>query len=879
MEIKDLRCNYSRNPIGLSDPVPRLSWKLDSDRNGARQIAYRIIASSTLQLLAENNGDLWDSGVIPKDQSVEIRWLGGVSLGSRQKCWWKVRVEDELSVWTEWSEAAYFEMGLLHASDWKARWIEFPGKNPNMLPAVPDPAPLFRKTFVLSQVPANGRAYVCGLGYFELKVNGTKVGDEVLAPPVTDYEKTVIYCVYDVTDYLKPGENVIAMVLGNGWYNCFTSDVWNYQQARWRHTPKLIFQLEIENADGSAVIVPSDTGWRVERGPIVFDGLRNGEIYDARLEKTGWDEPNFDDSAWPVARIAKAPGGRLETSLLPSIKIIGEIKPVSFTEVSPGNYVYDLGQEISGWARLRVSAPEGTPITIKYSEMTDDLGDIDTSAIDYLIKSGEFQTDQYITKGSGLEIWEPRFTYHGFRYIKLCNYPGRPSPDTVTGIVVHTALNDAGSFECSSEVLNQIQHCARWSALTNYHGIPTDCPHREKNGWTGDALLSAEQVLLNFDPICAYEKWLRDFLDAQRGSGQLPGIIPTGGWGYNWGSGPAWDSAVILIPWYMYVYSGDNNVLEKMYECMSLYIQFLESMDDRGIVDFGLGDWCPPGENASDYKCPTAVTDTAYYYVDLATMAKIAGVLGREAEAEQFSVKAERVRNSFRDRFFDAGTGTVAGNCQTSLACALYQGLIDENEKSKVVSNLLKEVERQNGHLDTGILGSKYLLHSLSAAGETQTAFNIATSVDYPGWGNWIARGATTLWERWDGKKSRNHHMFSDISAWFYLWLAGIQPDPDKPGFKHIVLRPCPVSGLDRVKASHVSPYGKIESEWAVEGDTFTAGFSIPVNCDATLYIPRGFSREVSVRPSEGFGWEEGRPIELGSGHYEVLGKKAGKGS
>jgi alpha-L-rhamnosidase len=417
--------------------------------------------------------------------------------------------------------------------------------------------------------------------------------------------------------------------------------------------------------------------------------------------------------------------------------------------------------------------------------------------------------------------------------------------DSLCGQVVHTAFEESGSFECSNELLNKIQQCVHWSTLTNYHGIPTDCPHREKNGWTGDAMLSAEQVLMNFDPMTAYTKWMKDFRDIQRPSGQLPGIVPTGGWGFNWGSGPAWDSAALLIPWYMYVYCGDIGILQNMYETMKKYVDFVTTMSNEYIVDFGLGDWCPPEGGTRGYKCPSAVTDTAYYYVDAGLISKVAGLLNKSEDQRKYACLAENIGSAFRRKFLNTETGAVTGECQTSAACVLYQGLINEDEKGKVLGKLVEYVEAEEGHIDCGILGAKYLLHTLTEAGRADLAYEIANQTTFPGWGYWIAQGATTLWESWKGDASRNHHMFSDIGAWFYKGLAGINPDPKEPGFKHVILRPGIVPGLTWVNSSHQSMYGRIECNWKINAQGLEIKAVIPVNCHASLYIPLEYSDKI----------------------------------
>ncbi|WP_162462943.1 family 78 glycoside hydrolase catalytic domain [Paenibacillus psychroresistens] len=842
MRIDYLTCNYLKDPLGVELPKPRLSWVLESQVRWQMQFAYRIVAASSREKLDEHIRDLWDTGKVESSQSIHVAYKGQ-PLKSAQTVFWKVCIWDKDGIRSEWSDAAKFEMGLLDNKDWYANWIGHPSGRTEAEKSVP--APLFRKSFEMVKKAVSARVYVSGLGYYELYLNGVKIGNDVLTPGFTNYNESVLYNTYDITDQLSAGTNILGVILGNGWYNCFTSDVWNHKAAAWRDQPKFILQLKVMYDNGDSMTVGSDASWTCSESPIIFDGLRNGEFYDARLEQPGWNLLEFDDSLWKKVRIVRSPGGILKSNQMTPIQITSTIEPINLKEVSPGVWVYDLGQNISGWAQIRLSGPAGTEITIKYSEKIKQDGSIDTSNIDSFVYSGQFQTDRYTLKGGCQEEWEPRFVYHGFQYVEITGFPGTLTLENFRGRVVHTAFESRGEFECSNQLLNDIQRCARWSTLTNYHDIPTDCPHREKNGWSGDAHLSAEQTLFNFNPMSAYVKWMSDFKDAQTPSGQLPGIIPTGGWGYYWGSGPAWDSGIFLIPWNLYEYCGDTALLEYMFDSMKAYMNYLVSMADGYLVDFGLGDWCPPTGGAMEHACPTIVTDTAYFYIDAVIAAKTAKILNKYDESQQYLELADRIREAFRSRFLNSETDQIEGDCQTSLACALYMGFVNEAEKPIVLQNLLAKIHQNDMHLDCGILGTKFLLHSLSELGQANIAYVIATQTTFPSWGHWIQQGATTLWENWNGAESRNHHMFSDVSAWFYKGLAGIQPDSHEPGFKHTILRPNPVPDLDWANASHRSMYGQVACRWQVEGNIFRIKIIIPVNCHATLFVPADFKGEV----------------------------------
>ena len=874
----DLRCEYLQNPLGIDEPSPRLSWAVQSERRAQVQTAYRLLVASDPAELAANTGDLWDTRKVRSGQSLHVPYAGR-RLRSAQRCWWKVRLWDADGKPGAWSEPAWWEMGLLREDDWQGKWIHASPAPPFEGTGVV-PSSILRKAFTLTKPVKSARAYVCGIGYHELHINGARVGDHVLDPAFTRYDRRVLYVTHDVTSMLAPGDNALGVMLGNGWYNCNSKDIWNFHTASWRDRPKLLLQLNVTYADGSRESIASDTTWRGSTGPIVFDGIRNGEIYDARLEKPGWTAPGFNDSDWKAATIVPGPGGVLRAQQMPPIRITRTLVPVALSEPQPGIFVFDVGQNCSGWAQLTVSGPAGTTIKLKYVEKLNDDGTIDPKNDGCFVYDREFQTDTYVLKGQGTEVWEPRFVYHGFRWVQVTGFPGRPTLDSLRGRVVHTDFEKGGEFACSLDLLNRIQSAALWATVSNYHGYPTDCPHREKNGWTGDAHLSAEQALYNFRPMAAYTKWLADFTDAQRPNGAFPAIVPTSGWGYS--CGPAWEGAYVMIPWYLYLYCGDERILAEHYGGMKRYIASLTELADNGIVSFGLGDWCPPVGGAGDHKCPSAVTSTAYYQAYTALVSKIAGILGKAADERAYAALAEDIRTAFLAKFHDSATGVVADGGQTSQACALFHGLVRADDREKVLARLLAEVDRCDGHIDCGILGAKYVMQALSDAGRVDAAFRIASQTTFPSWGHWIEQGATTLWEQWNGSSSRNHHMFSDVSAWFYKALAGINVDPAAPGFAHVVIRPVPVKGLQWARGEHRSMRGLIASSWRKENGKFTLDVTIPANTTATVFVPSSNPKTVKVDGKQArrvagvtaVRVEEGMAVvEVGSGGYEFEGE------
>ena len=644
-------------------------------------------------------------------------------------------------------------------------------------------APLFRKTFIVNKPIKKAELYACGLGHAYYYINGRNITDEVMITPISKYDTRIYYSKFDITGFLTNGKNAIGCVLGNGWY-FVTYPRWDFYKPDWMHHPKLILKLIIEYTDGSTDEVVSDTSWKTAKSAIVYNEDRRGEIYDARLYIDGWNEPDFDDGEWNNAFICRGAGGVFQKIDFPVIKVTNRFKAV---RVSPN--VYDIGRNISGWIRLKVSGERGTEVKIRYAEVIGADGDIEPERLNTIIGS-DTHTDKYILSGNGVEEWASRFAYHGFRYAEIT---GDAEIIEVIGEVVHSDVKTIGEFECSDDMLNKIHNASVWSTITNIQGIITDCTQREQNGWTGDALLSAEQSLMNFDIVSIYKKWLVDICDTQRPNGQISCIAPTSGWGYNWGSGPAWDSALILIPYYIYKYTGDKSVLAKMWDNMALYMKFIESMSDKNEVCFGLGDWCAP-EGAK--LCPTVITDTAYFYVDNKVMAMCARLL--EKDDGVYQRRAAEIKKSFRDKYIK--NDFYLGDNTTAIACAIYQDLYNDDEKALAAKRLNELYSEGKYHIDCGILGIKYLYTALSEYGYAETAYKLTTNPEFPSYAYWILNGMTTLCETWDMSNSCNHHMFSEVDMWMYKYIAGIRIDE---GGGSVRIEPCYIPEIDWVTASH----------------------------------------------------------------------------
>lgn len=863
LKIYDLTVNYKKNPIGLDSP-PEFSWKYKSSKRGVCQQSYKItVQSKHSETIIEADSK----------KSLHVQFEGG-ELKPRTRYTWNVKITDNIGR-EAISESAFFETGKLD-ENWEANWItaDFIRK-----PDLAMEAPYFRKVFSLNQRPIDAKLYVCGLGYCRAFLNGDKCSDDELSTAFTRYDSTALYMTYDVTDSINTGDNVLATVLGNGWYNCFAQDPWNTRQATWRSAPKLIAELHVVFDDGSSKIISSDSSWKSSKGPITYNGIRNGEFYDARLEMPGWNDTGYTDTEWGGVRVVRPPGGVLKSFEMQPIRRVMEFKPIKKWQTPDRSWVFDTGQNASGVARIKVEGKAGTEVTIRYSDILEEDGvSVNVKAIGGFIKSGEFQTDKYIKKSDEVEEWSPVFVYHGFQYVELKGLDYEPGLDAVTAIVMNTDFKKRGDFECSDELLNQVQRLCWWSTISNYHSIPTDCPHREKNGWTGDASLSSEQTLINFDPMAAYHKWMGDFKDAQKPNGCVPCVVPSTGWGYGWGNGPDWSSALTLIPWYTYLYCNDVTILENNYETIKKHCDFMVTMAEDYIVNYGIGDWCPPFEgraisvNMSSFKAPTELTDTAYFYNTADVLSKISTILGHEEDNKKYSELATKIKAAFRTKYFDKDNMTVAGDCQTSTACMIFQGLAEDDEKDGLTKLLISQIEELDWHLDFGILGNKYVMHTLGDTGHGDIGFKMLSQRTFPSPKRWIDLGATTLWECWNGGGSHNHHMFSDLSAFMYKFVGGISPVEDSPGFRKISLRPAVDCGLNYAKAWHESLYGLIKCNWQNNQGSIGLEIEIPSGTDAVLILPLKYNNKISENEQIIAGKIFGNKVhyELTSGNYNL---------
>ncbi len=710
-----------------------------------------------------------------------------------------------------------------------SHWISVPDFMTNLETST-KPAPWFRREFVVARETAGAKLAISGLGYYEVYINGKRVGDHVLDPIVSVYDRHVLYVVHDVGKLLKKGRNTIGVVLGTGWYNAHSRGMWKLEYAPWRDAPKMRLEMRISSGK---LLVSSDTEWKcTQEGPILFDGLRSGETYDAGREFDGWAKNNFDDSLWIKAAVTRSPGGLLTEQTGTPIRIVETI-PLS----SPNNFnVYDLAANIAGHVRITVRGKAGAKVTIRYAERLTDDGDLSTKHQEFDVLLGErWQTDEYILRGDKLkEVWEPRFTYHGFQYVKI-TIEGEAELINLEARRVNSDFKSVGSFTSGNETINALQKITRCSYLANFVGIPTDCPHREKNGWTGDAQLASETGLCNFDAAAGYRQWLATMRDCQRPDGNLPGIVPTGGWGFNWGNGPAWDCALFVIPWNVYLYTGDTTLIRENYDAMKRYLNYAESAALNGITQMGLGDWCSDPAKLVDPR----LTNTAIRYYMMNIAADIADVLKKNGEAKTIRNQAKAVQKAFHKEFY-RGNGIYADDGLTAMGAALYFGLCpNERVRKATLKHLAERVEECNAKAEFGIIGAKAVPRVLAENGYAELASRFFTQEEFPGWAYWVVtEHATSLHENWMDCSSRNHIMFGDLSAWCFRYPGGFRFDAAKPGYKKLTIQPAIIPGWKSFKAEH---RGYItEWECKADGKSVDVNITVPAKCSATVILPDG---------------------------------------
>ena len=761
-----------------------------------------------------------------------------------------------------------------------APWGEIVGPENRQLPAR-----MLRREFAVEKKITRATAYVCGLGLHEFYLNGKRVGDQVLSPGLTDYTKRALYVTFDVTKQLRKGVNAAGILLGNGRFYAPRSTVptgttsYGY--------PKLLFQMRIEYDDGTSGEVISDSGWTLTTdGPIRANNEYDGEDYDARREMPGWSAPGYDDAKWQRAQGVTAPGGELAAQMINPIRITETLKPVAVTQPRPGVWIFDLGQNMVGWCRLKVSGPRGTAVSLRHAETLKPDG---TLYLDNI--RGAKVTDTYTLKGKGTETYEPRFTYHGFRFVEVTGYPGNPK-SAVEGLVVRDDVESAGEFVCANPVLNRIYRNIVWGVSGNYRSISTDCPQRdERQGWLGDRSAECKGETYLFNISALYAKWLQDMADAQKDNGSVPDVCPA--YWPIYSDNVTWPSSTVIIPGTLREQFADSAVIGEHYASAKKWMDYMGGFVTNGIIARdSYGDWCVPPEdpklihsNDPARKTDKALLATAYFYHDATLMAGYATLLQKGDDARHFTALAETMKAAFNQTFFHADKGCYDNGSQTACVLPLAFGLVPDGERERVFAHLVNKIMTESkSHIGTGLIGGQWLMRVLTANGRPDLAYTIATQETYPSWGYMVEKGATTIWELWNGDtadpamNSGNHVMLiGDLNIWLYESLAGIKADPEQPGFKHIIMRPEPVDGLAFARASHRSPYGLIVSDWQKRDGVFHWNITVPVNATATIFVPakavesvtEGRKPVLQDRGVQFLRMEQGRAVfRVGSGSY-----------
>jgi hypothetical protein len=828
MSVGDLRCDDQRQVLNVDTLRPRLSWKPASGARGDRPLAYQVLVASTQQLLACDRGDLWDSGKRPVTDNVLVAY-DGVPLASGQRAFWKVRLWDKHDGPTAWSEPAQWTMGLFGEGDWQAHWIT-QGDGPTTRPM-----PLFRRQFTLATPLSRAVIYICGLGQFELHVNGVRVGNDVLQPGWTNYRKTCLYSAYDVTSLLRRGDNVVGVMLGNGMYDVPAQRYHKFVGSF--GAPKLIAQVRLEYADGTAQVVTTDSSWKVAPGPITFSSIYGGEDYDARLEQDGWDRAGFDDSAWSAAKETDGPGGRLvgDSQSAPPIRVAKVLEPVKIIHPRAGLWIYDLGQNCAQIPRIFVDGPAGAEVRLTPGELLGRDGLVSQQS------SGKGCYFQYTLKSGGPQTWSPRFCYYGSRYIQVSSDHAKII--YLQGQFVTSSSDQVGEFCCSSDLFNRTAGIIDWAMRNNMMSILTDCPHRERLGWLEQDHLMGPSLMYNFDMQSLLRKICDDMSQAQLPNGMVPDTAPE----YTvmksgFRDSPEWGSAAVVLPWNLYQWYGDLSALREHYDMMRRYTAYLASRATDGIVSHGLGDWFDVGPKPPGIAqlTPIALTATAFYYRDLVILSQTAHLLGKDLQSAEFSRQADSVRDAFNRKFYDSENHRYATGSQTSDALALAMGFVDPPDVRGVTQDLADDVRRRDNSLTAGDVGYRYVLRALADNGRSDVIFDMNSRSDRPGYGWQLAHGATSLTEAWDSspRASQDHFMLGHIMEWFYTDLAGIQNAEGSVAFRHINIKPAPVGDVTWASAAYDSARGRISSSWRISGHRFTLDVSIPPGCDGRVWVP-----------------------------------------
>lgn len=892
ISINHQTCEYIENPLGIDVSRPRFSWTLNATKRNQVQTGYEIIVSDNLNDIKANRGNVWSSGKMNSKQNTHVVFEG-TPLQSFTRYYWKVRVYDAQGNPSSWSKRAWFEMAMMNDDDWKAQWIS-DGSVPFENDAdfyKDDPAPLFRRTFIIPRKIVQARLYITGMGYYEPYLNGEKIGDQMLDPGWTTYSKQVLYATYDVTKLLKKGDNTIGVMAGNGWYNPLPFNMWcspirNIRQYLDCGRPTVKAQLRITYADGTVDEIYTNQNWQVSSGPIIRNNIYLGEVYDARAEQPGWTKPGTELKNSMKAVVTEGPAGKLTAQMIPQIKPIEFIKPVSMVEIEPDVYLFDMGVNFAGVIRLRVTGPEGTHISLRYGEdiypdgtlngMTSVAGQMKGCFAGEGAPHIAWQEDHYILKGDPKgEVWNPRFTFHGFRYVEIKGWPGTPTLNDIEGLRLSSDVGVTGDFTCSNEMFNTLQNNIKRTFRSNMFSVQSDCPAREKFAYGGDILCTTEAFLFNYDMAHFYRKTVEDHRHAQRPHGGITETAPYVGiadHGPGDSSGPlGFQLGFTFIIDKLHEFYGDLRVIEENYVALKKQADFLISRADNHLFDSGLSD------HESLDKKPFGLTESLFYYDHIYLMVKYAKLMQMQEDASYYLEIKERIREQVVNSYYNSESGIFANGSQTAQVFGLSRDLLSDEDQLKAFSALRKAFDDRDNHLSTGIFGTKWMFDLLREHEMNEQMYRIANQRDFPGWGYMIEKGATSLWETWaysDNTYSQNHPMFGSISEWFYRSLLGI--NTLEPGFEKFIIKPQPAGDLSFARGSYQSIQGKIGVEWKIVEDKFILSIEVPVNTSAKIFIPSSSGivtesgKEIDSDAVSDHGFRNGYiTLSIGSGKYQ----------
>ena len=880
LAVDGLRVEYLTNPVGIDVQLPRLSWRITSSRRNTMQAAYQLQVGTNKSSVGLGTDLLWDSGKVTSDASVFVDYRGPPAV-SRTRYYWRVRVWDGFGRSSPWSPIAFWETGLLQPGDWTAQWI---GPPPSPSDSLPAPSPFLRRAFRVEDHARSARLYVTSLGLYEVYLNGQRVGDRLFTPGWTSYRRRLQYQTYDVTVLLRPGANALGAILGDGWYRGNLG--FFGQRNLYGHRLALRAQLEIHYDSGRIERITSDANWKTTVGPILASDIYGGETYDARRALESWATAQYDDRAWTGVAILEPPPGTLVASMSPPVRRVRELRPVDIRRAPSGETLFDLGQNFTGWARLSVHGPAGTTVTLRFGEVLDRTGNLYTANL-----RAAAQTDRYTLSGKGRELYEPHFTFHGFRYVAVAGLPAPPDSATITGIVVSSELAQTGSLVTSDSLLNKLQHNIVWGQRSNFLDVPTDCPQRdERLGWTGDAQVFSRTAAFNMDVAGFFAKWLADVAADQDPSGSVPWVIPNplGGDSVRFAGTAGWSDVAVIIPWTMYVAYGDRRLLERQYPSMRAWVDYARRRAGPDLIwrpGWQFGDWLALHSDDPSYPGATTGTDliaTAFMAHSTDLVARTAAVLGKNDDAAQYRERFRAIRDAF-NREFVSSTGRVGENTQTAYALAIAFDLLPDSLVPVAARRLAQDVDARDHHLTTGFLGTPYLLHVLTATGHVGVAYALLTQRTYPSWLYPITRGATTMWERWDGIRpdssfedpgmnSFNHYAFGAVGDWMYRNIGGIDVDTGSTssGYRRSRIAPRPGAGLTSASASLETGYGTLKSAWRLEGQRFFLDVTVPVNTSAEIVLWDARLDHVQGRDGVRGAQQRGSDVivEVGSGQY-----------